>query len=274
MLDGARLLLRGWGYWRRRPTVMALGLIPAAVVGILVLTAIVLLVLNLGTVADRLTPFADDWTPFWERAAELAAQAVVLAATVVVVVVTFTALTLTVGEPFYDRIWKAVELAETGTVPSGDTGFWRGAVDGFALMARGLLVAVIAGVVGLVPVVGTVLGWVAGLMLTGWVLAHELTSRALVSRGLSRAQRNRLLRAHRREALGFGVATQLCFLVPGGAVATMPAAVAGATMLAHRVLGVAGVGGDRSVAVSSSSTGLSTEGDETGAGSQAEGPAF
>ncbi len=271
VLDGARLLLRGWGYWRRRPTVMALGLIPAAVVGILVLTAIVLLVLNLGTVADRLTPFADDWTPFWERAAELAAQAVVLAATVVLVVVTFTALTLTVGEPFYDRIWKAVEADETGAVPSGDTGFWRGAVDGFALMARGLLVALMAGVVGLVPVVGTVLGGVAGLTLTGWVLAHELTSRALVSRGLSRAQRNRLLRAHRREALGFGVATQLCFLVPGGAVATMPAAVAGATMLAHRVLGVAGAGG--SVAVSTSGTGLSTGGGGMAAGSPSGGPA-
>jgi CysZ protein len=31
--------------------------------------------------------------------------------------------------------------------------------------------------------------------------------------------------------LGFGVATQLCFMVPLGAVATMPAAVAGATLL-------------------------------------------
>jgi CysZ protein len=36
--------------------------------------------------------------------------------------------------------------------------------------------------------------------------------------------------------LGFGVATQLCFLVPLGAVATMPAAVAGSTMLARELL--------------------------------------
>ncbi|MBO0919760.1 EI24 domain-containing protein [Cellulomonas sp. zg-ZUI222] len=241
--DGARLLLRGWGYWRRRPSVMAWGLVPAALVGLLVLTALTLLVVNLGSVAQWLTPFADGWTPFWERAAEIAAQGVVLVGAVVLVVVTFTALTLTVGEPFYDRIWRAVEREETGTVPAGDTGFWRGAVDGFALMARGLLVALMAGVLGLVPVVGTLIGWSTGLVLTGWVLAHELTSRALVSRGLSRTERNRLLRAHRREAIGFGIATQLCFLVPGGAVATMPAAVAGATMLAHRVLGAGGVVG-------------------------------
>ena len=238
VLEGARLLLRGWGYWRTRPAVMAWGLVPAAVVGAVVLAGLVVLVVNLGPIAEWLTPFADDWAPFWESAALLAAQLVVLAVAVVLVVVTFTALTLTVGEPFYDRIWRAVELAETGAVPSGDTGFWRGAVDGVALMARGLVVAACAGVLGLVPVVGTVLGWVGGVLLTGWVLAHELTSRALVSRGLSRRERNRLLRGHRRQALGFGAATQLCFLVPGGAVATMPAAVAGATLLAHRVLQV------------------------------------
>lgn len=253
VLDGARLLLRGWGYWRRQPRTMALGLVPAAVVGLVVVTAIVLLVVNLGAVAEWLTPFADPWDPTWERAAELAAQAVVLAAAVVLVVVTFTALTLTVGEPFYDRIWRAVERTETGTVPTGDTGFWRGAEDGLALMGRGLVVAVCAGLVGIVPVVGTALGWVGGVVLTGWVLAHELTSRALVSRGLSRQERNRLLRAHRRQAVGFGAATQLCFLVPGGAVATMPAAVAGATLLAHTVLG------DR---VSTLTTGLSTDGEE------------
>ncbi|UZN03080.1 EI24 domain-containing protein [Cellulomonas sp. S1-8] len=263
VLDGARLLLRGWGYWRLRPRAMALGLVPAAIVGLGMVVVIGVLVLNLGPIAEWLTPFADDWTPVWERAALLAAQAVVLAAAVVLVVVTFTALTLTVGEPFYDRIWKAVEVTETGTVPAGDTGFWRGAVDGFALLTRGLLVAVVAGGLGLVPLVGTVLGWLAGLTLTGWVLAHELTSRALVSRGLTRAERNRLLRAHRREAIGFGAATQLCFLVPGGAVATMPAAVAGATLLAHRVVGAGRVSGVfprvEAGEGSTSSTGLSTD---------------
>jgi CysZ protein len=45
------------------------------------------------------------------------------------------------------------------------------------------------------------------------------------------------MRAHRARVLGFGVATQLCFLVPLGAVATMPAAVAGSTLLAHSLFG-------------------------------------
>ena len=36
--------------------------------------------------------------------------------------------------------------------------------------------------------------------------------------------------------LGFGIATQLCFLIPLGAVVTMPAAVAGATMLSRELI--------------------------------------
>ena len=45
-----------------------------------------------------------------------------------------------------------------------------------------------------------------------------------------------LLRGHRAQLLGFGVATQLCFMIPLGAVFTMPAAVAGSTMLARSAL--------------------------------------
>lgn len=236
VLEGARLLLGGWGFWRRRPQAMTLGLIPAAIVGLLWLVVIVVVVLNLGRIGDALTSFADGWPSPWESLAELAAQALVLAAAVVLVVVTFTGLTLAVGEPFYDRIWRAVELDRTGAVPTGDTGFWRGAVDGVVMMLRGLVVAVVAGALGLIPLVGTVVGWIAGLLLTGWVISHELTTRALVARGVERRDRNRLLRANRRLAVGFGAATQLCFLVPGGAVATMPAAVAGSTLLAHRLL--------------------------------------
>lgn len=235
-LDGARLLGRGWGWWHRRPGTMAAGLVPAFVVGVLMVVALGALLLNLGPVGDWLTPFADDWVPLWERGAELAAQAIVLAAALVVVVVTFTALTLAVGEPFYDRIWRTVEQDSTGTVPEGSTGIWRGAVDGLALVTRGLVVAVLTGVLGLLPLVGTVVGWATGVLLTGWLLTHELTSRALTARGIDRRERTALLRAHRARALGFGMATQLCFLVPAGAVATMPAAVAGSTLLAQSLV--------------------------------------
>ena len=68
------------------------------------------------------------------------------------------------------------------------------------------------------------------------LLADELTSRALTARGMVPAARRRLMRKHRARVVGFGVATQLCFIVPLGAVATMPSAVAGATLLARSLL--------------------------------------
>ena len=46
---------------------------------------------------------------------------------------------------------------------------------------------------------------------------------------MPRAARRKLMRRHLPRVLGFGVSTQLCFLVPLGAVAMMPAAVAGST---------------------------------------------
>jgi len=235
-MDGVRLAGRGWDWWRRRTGLMLLGLLPAVVVAVVLLVAVILLIWQLGSIGDWLTPFADDWSPGWERAAELTAQAVVLAGVLVLIVVTFTGLTLAVGEPIYDRIWQAVERDTTGQVPSGSVGFWRGAVDGLGLILRGIVVGALTALLGVIPVVGTVLGWVAGLVCTGWLLAAELTSRALLARGIDRRERARLIRAHRGQALGFGVATQLCFLVPGGAVATMPAAVVGSTLLAQSMV--------------------------------------
>jgi CysZ protein len=74
------------------------------------------------------------------------------------------------------------------------------------------------------------------VILSDRLLAMELSSRAFKARGIDRAARRRLLRGHRARLLGFGIATQLCFMVPLGAIVTMPAAVAGSTLLARSVL--------------------------------------
>jgi CysZ protein len=150
--------------------------------------------------------------------------------------VTFTALTLIVGDPFYERIWKAVEADLGGPVPSEGPSFWRGVGGALVLVLQGLVSAVLVALVGFVPVVGGVLAAVLGAILTGRLLARELTARVFDARHLAPDVRRALVRSHRWRFLGFGVATQLCFLVPLGAVVTMPAAVAGATLLARSVL--------------------------------------
>lgn len=235
-LRGASLLGRGFGWWTRRPGLMALGLVPAAIVALIFLGGLIVLGAYLPGIVAAVTPFAEGWPGVWATVIRITIGTALVGAALVVVAVSFTALTLLLGEPFYDRIWRAVERDAGAEGIDGSEGFWRAVGDTFSLLARGALVAVLAAVLGLIPVVGGVVATVVGVGLTGWLIADELSARALSARGIDRDERRELLRRHRARALGFGVATQLCFLVPFGAIATMPAAVAGSTLLARSLL--------------------------------------
>lgn len=234
--SGVGMLLRGFGFWGRRPGVMMLGIIPAAIVFVVVLAALVALGFSLPGLTGRLTPFADGWDEPWPTLVRGAMGAIILAAAVVLAAVTFTAVTLAVGDPFYERIWRAVELEVGGEVPDHGIGFWRSVRDSLVLIAAGLVTATGVALTAFVPVIGAVLAPTLGVILSGRLLAMELCSRAFEARGIHRAGRRRLLRGHRTQLLGFGVATQLCFMIPLGAIITMPAAVAGSTLLARSVL--------------------------------------
>lgn len=235
--QGVRLLVQGFGWWRRRPGLMLWGLLPAAIVSLVLGAALIALATQLPWLTDAVTPFADGWPGVWAVLLRVALGAALFGGALALTAVTFTALTLIVGEPFYDRIWRAVE-AEGGTVPEAGPGFWRSVGDGVDLIVRGAGVGILAFLLGLVPVVGGIAGTVIGVVLTGRLLADELSSRALAARGYDRRARRALLRTRRARALGFGVATQVCFLVPLGAVITMPAAVVGATLLAGDLIPV------------------------------------
>ena len=234
--EGVRMLLRGFGTWRSRSRLMALGLVPAVIAAVLLLAALIPLALSLGTIADALTPFADGWVEPWRGLFRGVVGVVLFAAALALASTVFSALALAIGDPFYQRIWRAVE-ADLGDAPSADGGgFWTALGEGIRLVLLGVLVAIVVLLLGLVPLVGGFLGPVVGVALTGRLLARELTARAFDARELSPADRAALFRGSRARVLGFGVATQLCFLIPGGAVAVMPAAVAGSTILARTML--------------------------------------
>lgn len=239
---GFGFVWRGFGFWRRRPDAMALGLIPAAIAFVVLAGLLTALGVNLPRIVDWATPFADDWHAAWQTLLRVTLGVVSFGAAALLAAVSYTALTLVIGDPFYERIWRAVEH-ELGSPPAGDgTGFWRTVVDALGLVALGVVAALVTALAGLVPFVGGVLGAVLGVVLTGRLLARELMGRAFDARAVEPAERRTLIARSRWRVLGFGVATQLCFLVPLGAVATMPAAVAGATMLARGLLD--GVDGD------------------------------
>lgn len=235
-VGGMLLLIRGFAYWRARPGLMALGLIPAAIVGIVLLGGLVALGVFLPGITEAVTPFADGWPGLWATVIRITVGTAMVGAALVLVAVSFTALTLIIGEPFYERIWRAVESDLGEAQLDAGYGFWRSVIDGLGLFVRGIAIAILAALIGLIPVVGGVLSTVFAVTFTGWLLADELSSRALTARGLDHSARRQLMRQHRGRVLGFGVATQLCFLIPLGAVATMPAAVAGSTALARSLL--------------------------------------
>ena len=236
-VDGASLLGRGLNIVLRHPRLLVLGLVPALISGVLYAAALIALIAFLPELTGPVTWFANDWPLGWHDVLRILAGVTLIGAAGLLGVLTFTAVTLLIGDPFYERISALVE-SRYGGVPGGvEVVWWRSLADTLRLMALTVLFGVPLFALGLVPVVGQTVAPVLGGAVGGWVLAVELTGVPFQRRGLRLRDRRRALRAHRPIALGFGVAVFLSFLVPLGAILLMPAAVAGAALLARRAVG-------------------------------------
>ena len=234
--SGVATLFRGFSWWKRRPGLMLLGLLPALIVAAGLVALILVIAANAEGIVGFVTPFADSWDPGWAKLFRVIAAIALLIGFVVLAAFGFTALTLLIGDWFYERIWWAVETELGGMPEKHESGFWRSVGDSLRLVVRAVLISVLLALLSFIPVVGTVLGAVLGFVFTARILALELTTRPLEARGMTRVERRAALRTRSPRVLGFGVGVQLCFLVPGGAILVMPAAVAGATHLARHVL--------------------------------------
>lgn len=218
---------------------MALGAVPALIVGALVVAALVALGFVVDELAVAITPFADDWDEMFRDAVRVAAAAAIMVAAVLLVVVTFTAVTLAVGDPIYERIWLRVERDLGGFADPVDLPFWAGirraSASGLRLVAFSLVAGVIVFLIGLVPIAGAVLGPVCGWIVGGWAIARELLSRPVDARNVDRRTEKAMRSAHRPLVLGFGLMVYASFLVPFGAIVAMPVAVVGSTLLFRRL---------------------------------------
>jgi CysZ protein len=233
---GVGHLARGFGMWRRRPGLMLLGMLPALVVFLLLFAAFLVLLWKVDDLVDWATPFADDWGTTARTVLRIGLMLAVLAAAVFLAAVTFVGLTLAVGDPFYERIWRETEAMLGGPVPDQGPGFWRSAADSITFAGISVICGVGVLLVGFLPIIGPVVGAALGLLVSGRLLAAELLTRPFEERGMDRAARRELLRRHRSGMLGLGVATQAFFLIPLGAIVVMPAAVVGSTTLARELL--------------------------------------
>ncbi|MFE9562297.1 EI24 domain-containing protein [Streptomyces sp. NPDC006487] len=234
LLAGQRWVLRH-GRW------LGFGLLPGLVSLVLYAGALI----GLGYGADDLTawatPFADDWSSPWLGFFRGFLTALVFCLGLFLAVITFTAVTLLVGQPFYESLSEQVDRTEGGEVPeSGLTlaqELWISARDSLRILGRVLLFGILLFGLGFVPVIGQTVVPVLGFCVSGFFLAQELTSVALMRRRVQLTEQLALLRGRRMLALGFGVPLVVSFLVPLVAVFLMPGAVAGATLMARDLVG-------------------------------------
>ncbi|MEU4741573.1 EI24 domain-containing protein [Actinosynnema sp. NPDC023658] len=238
---GVGLLGQGFGLVFRSPKLLLIGAIPALVTTVLLIGGLVGLAVWIDDIATWVTPFADGWGDGVRAATRFAAGFAIIGAFVAIGLLLFTAITLIIGGPFYEHIAETVEDTHLGGVPEAERVSWLrsaavGVRDGVLLVGLAVLCAIPLFAAGFIPVVGQTVVPVIAVLVNGSLLAIELTAIPFTRRGLKLDVRRRVLRGRRAVTLGFAVPTYLLCLIPLAALVVLPAAMAGGTVLAHRLL--------------------------------------
>lgn len=239
---GAGLLARGLGLLLRRPRLFWLGALPPAIASVVFVTVVILIATHLTGIATWLTPFADSWSAGSAELVRVLVGLGFLAGSILVMVLAFTTLTLAIGSPLYDKISEFVDAELPGApVPREErlsSGLARALRQSAALIAVSAAGALVALLLGVVPVVGSIVAAVGSAVFGGWMLCIELVGSALERRGILTIKgRRALLRGRRARVLGLGVPTFLLLSVPFLGIVVFPAATAAGTILARQLVG-------------------------------------
>ncbi|MFD3539292.1 EI24 domain-containing protein [Streptomyces sp. NPDC058662] len=243
LAGGFRYLLAGQRWVFGHGRWFGFGLLPGLVSLVLYAGALIALFHGADDLTAWATPVADDWSSPWQDLFRGFLTALLIGLGLFVSVITFTAVTLLVGQPFYESLSGQVERSEGGDAPESGLPLWKelwiSARDSVRILGRVLLYGVLLFALGFVPVIGQTVVPFLGFCVSGYFLTQELTAVALQRRKVDLRERLVLLRSRRMLVLGFGVPLVLAFLVPLVAVFLMPGAVAGATLMARDLMGAA-----------------------------------
>lgn len=240
---GFGYLLKGQRWVARHGRSYGFGLLPGLVTLVLYAAALVALAVWGEDFVTWATPFADDWSSPWAGLFRGFLTAVLFALGLLLAVLSFTAVTLLIGQPFYENLSERVDrgVSADGTAPESGLPLWRelwiSARDSLRILVRAAVWGVLLFALGFLPVVGQTVVPVIGFFVTGFFLTEELTAVALERRGVALRERLALLRSRKLLVWGFGTPLGVAFLVPFVAVFLMPGAVAGATLLARDLRG-------------------------------------
>ena len=182
-LAGFALLGRGLRLMARRPRLFGLGAIPPAITSLVFIGILAVVFARLDPTVAWLTPFADSWSPETRVLIRVLVGTALVAGLVLVMVVTFTALTLAIGSPIYDKLSETVER-EFGPVPELTeplaTGAGRALRQSVSLIAVSVLVTLPLFLAGFVPGFGQTVVPVASVTFGGWILGIELVGSCLL----------------------------------------------------------------------------------------------
>ncbi len=237
-LIGAGLVWRGITVWSKRPGLMLLGVTPGLISVLIFVIAYLTLLTNLPSIAATIAGFVATPGTAWHGAVQVAAALGIVVGALLLTIYSFTALTMLIGAPFFERISANIDLA-LGHQPfeaqeSRLTSFLRSLRESTVRLVVSACIAVLLFLATFIPMVGTFVAGIAGMLIGGWFIASEVTQYPLERRGYTTLkQRRSVLRADRATTLGFGAMAFVMFLIPGGAVLTMPAVVSGGTLLAR-----------------------------------------
>lgn len=238
--SGVGLLLQGFRLVFSSPRRVLVGAIPAVITALLMIGGLVLLVSNINDLVAWLTGFASDWSEALRTTVRIAIGVSIVVLLVGLSVLLFTAVSLIIGGPFYEYIAEQVE-DELGGVPDAEQASWLrcawvGARDAVLLVCIAVLCAIPLFAAGFIPVLGQTVVPVVAVCINGYLLGIELTAIPFTRRGRSLKERRRALATRRAMVLGFAVPTYLLCLIPLAALLVIPAAMAGGTVLSHRLL--------------------------------------
>ncbi|MGM1063916.1 EI24 domain-containing protein [Saccharothrix sp. Mg75] len=238
---GVKVLGEGFGLVFRSPKLLLIGAIPALVTTALLIGGLIGLTTYVDDIAAWITPFADDWAETPRSVVRFAAGVGAVVAFVSVGLLLFTAITLVIGSPFYEYIAEKIEDDHLGGVPEAERVSWLtsaaiGVRDAVLLVGLAVLCAIPLFAAGFIPVVGQTVVPVIAVCVNATILAIELTAIPFTRRGLNLKVRRQVLRRRRAITLGYAVPVYLLCLIPLAALVVLPAATAGGTVLAHRLL--------------------------------------
>ncbi|MFK8845928.1 EI24 domain-containing protein [Streptomyces sp. Ac-502] len=241
LVAGTGYLGKGQRWVARHGRWWGFGMIPALIALVLYAGALVALAFFAGDLAAWATPFADGWGSPWRGLLRGLFVALLFAGGLLLSVLTFTAVTLLIGDPFYESLSEKVEESEGSCPPGTGMSLWRelwvSLRDSVHVLVRAAGFGLLFFVLGFIPFVGQTVVPAIGFCVSGFFLTVELTSVAMQRRGIPVRERLRMLRGRKGLAVGFGTPLVLLFLVPFVAVFLMPGAVAGATLLVRDLTG-------------------------------------